>query len=134
MSGFSTLQAQHLEPVRAGMQAPANDSLRTRTQHLDDVEVRAKKTRSALSSVTPVQTITSSELQLLGITSVGDAAKRMAGVQVRDYGGIGGLQTVSVRSLGACHTAVSYDGIVVSNMQAGQIDVSRYSLSNIRQL
>lgn len=134
MSGFSTLQAQHLEPVRAGMQAPANDSLRTRTQHLDDVEVRAKKIRSALSSVTPVQTITSSELQLLGITSVGDAAKRMAGVQVRDYGGIGGLQTVSVRSLGACHTAVSYDGIVVSNMQAGQIDVSRYSLSNIRQL
>lgn len=134
MSGFSTLQAQHLEPVRTGMQAPANDSLRTRTQHLDDVEVRAKKPRSALSSVTPVQTITSSELQLLGITSVGDAAKRMAGVQVRDYGGIGGLQTVSVRSLGACHTAVSYDGIVVSNMQAGQIDVSRYSLSNIRQL
>lgn len=134
MSGLSTLQAQHLEPVRAGRQAPANDSLRTRTQHLDDVEVRAKKPRSALSSVTPVQTITSSELQLLGITSVGDAAKRMAGVQVRDYGGIGGLQTVSVRSLGACHTAVSYDGIVVSNMQAGQIDVSRYSLSNIRQL
>lgn len=134
MSGLSTLQAQHLEPVRAGMQAPANDSLRTRTQHLDDVEVRAKKPRSALSSVTSVQTITSSELQLLGITSVGDAAKRMAGVQVRDYGGIGGLQTVSVRSLGACHTAVSYDGIVVSNMQAGQIDVSRYSLSNIRQL
>lgn len=134
MSGFSTLQAQHLEPVRAGMQAPVSDSLRTRTQHLDDVEVRAKKPRSALSSVTPVQTITSSELQLLGITSVGDAAKRMAGVQVRDYGGIGGLQTVSVRSLGACHTAVSYDGIVVSNMQAGQIDVSRYSLSNIRQL
>lgn len=134
MSGFSTLQAQHLEPVRAGMQAPVSDSLRTRTQHLDDVEVRAKKPRSALSSVTPVQTITSSELQLLGITSVGDAAKRMAGVQVRDYGGIGGLQTVSVRSLGACHTAVSYDGIVVSNMQAGQIDVSRYSPSNIRQL
>lgn len=134
MSGLSTLQAQHLEPVRAGMQAPVSDSLRTRTQHLDDVEVRAKKPRSALSSVTPVQTITSSELQLLGITSVGDAAKRMAGVQVRDYGGIGGLQTVSVRSLGACHTAVSYDGIVVSNMQAGQIDVSRYSLSNIRQL
>lgn len=134
MSGLSTLQAQHIEPVRAGKQASVSDSLRTRTQHLDDVEVRAKKTRSALSSVAPVQTITSSEFQLLGITSVGDAAKRMAGVQVRDYGGIGGLQTVSVRSLGACHTAVSYDGIVVSNMQAGQIDVSRYSLSTIRQL
>lgn len=134
MSGLSTLQAQHIEPVRAGKQASVSDTLRTRTQHLDDVEVRAKKARSALSSVTPVQTITSSEFQLLGITSVGDAAKRMAGVQVRDYGGIGGLQTVSVRSLGACHTAVSYDGIVVSNMQAGQIDVSRYSLSTIRQL
>lgn len=105
-----------------------------RTQHLQQVEVKARHSRGNVTSVAPIQQMGREDIDLLGITSVGDAARRMAGVNVRDYGGIGGMQTVSVRSLGAQHTAVSYDGIVVSNMQAGQIDVSRFSLDNISQL
>lgn len=105
-----------------------------RTRHLGQVEVNARHARSSVASASPVQQMGREDIDLLGITSVGDAARRMAGVNVRDYGGIGGMQTVSVRSLGAQHTAVSYDGIVVSNMQAGQIDVSRFSLDNISQL
>lgn len=108
------------------------DSLRTHRLH--DVEVSARRFRSSVTSVAPVQQMGREDIDLLGITSVGDAARRMAGVNVRDYGGIGGMQTVSVRSLGAQHTAVSYDGIVVSNMQAGQIDISRFSLDNISRL
>ena len=63
-----------------------------------------------------------------------DAVRRFAGTNVRDYGGIGGLKTVSVRNLGAAHTAVSYDGVVVSNSQAGQIDIGRFSLDNVSSL
>ena len=63
-----------------------------------------------------------------------DAVRRFAGANVRDYGGIGGLKTVSVRSLGATHTAVSYDGVAVSNCQAGQIDIGRFSLDDIDML
>jgi len=63
-----------------------------------------------------------------------DAVKRLAGTQVRDYGGIGGMKTVSVRNLGAAHTAVVYDGVAVSNCQAGQIDIGRFSLDNIEAL
>ena len=48
-----------------------------------------------------------------------DAVRRFAGANVKDYGGIGGLKTVSIRNMGAAHTAVSYDGVVVSNCQAG---------------
>ena len=57
-----------------------------------------------------------------------------AGANVKDYGGIGGLKTVSVRNIGAAHTAVSYDGVVVSNSQAGQIDIGRFSLDNVSTL
>ncbi len=63
-----------------------------------------------------------------------DAVRRFAGTNVRDYGGIGGLKTVSIRNLGAAHTAVSYDGVVVSNSQAGQIDIGRFSLDNVSSL
>ena len=41
--------------------------------------------------------------------NVADALRYLAGVQVKDYGGIGGLKTVNVRSLGSQHVAVSYD-------------------------
>ena len=53
---------------------------------------------------------------------------------VKDYGGIGGLKTVSIRSLGAQHTAVGYDGITLTDCQTGQIDIGRFSLDNVDRL
>jgi len=44
------------------------------------------------------------------------------------------MKTVSVRNLGAQHTAVSYDGVCLSNLQAGQIDISRYSADGLASL
>lgn len=112
--------------------AIGEDSIRS--HRLDSVEVKAVRIAENVKSVMPVQVISKERIDLLGSQTLGDAIKQFAGVTVRDYGGIGGMQTVSVRSLGASHTAVSYDGVVVSNMQAGQIDVSRFSLDNVAQL
>ena len=69
-----------------------------------------------------------------GLQNIADAVRRFAGANVKDYGGIGGLKTVSVRSLGATHTAVAYDGVAVSNTQAGQIDIGRFALDDIDML
>jgi vitamin B12 transporter len=55
-------------------------------------------------------------------------------VMLKDYGGIGGLKTVSVRSLGAEHTAVQVDGVKISDNQTGQIDLGRFSLENVERL
>ena len=40
------------------------------------------------------------------ITSVADAIRYFSGVQLKDYGGVGGIKTINVRSLGSAHTAV----------------------------
>ncbi len=53
---------------------------------------------------------------------------------LKDYGGVGGLKTVSVRSLGAQHTAVLYDGVAIGDCQSGQVDISRFSLDNVSSL
>ena len=53
----------------------------------------------------------------LGIHDMGDALKRFAGVQVKDYGGVGGMKTVNIRGLGAGHTGVVYDGVQVGDCQ-----------------
>lgn len=112
----------------------AGDSLVHPMQEIGEVTVKAQKLSSAILSAQPVQTLDAGQLQALGIQQMADAVRRFAGTTVRDYGGIGGLKTVSVRSLGASHTAVSYDGVTVSNTQAGQIDIGRFSLDNVEEL
>lgn len=90
--------------------------------------------RAHTSSTAPVQSITAETMQTLGISEIGEALKLMNGVTVRDYGGLGGMKTVSVRNLGAAHTGVMYDGLPVSNAQAGQIDIARFNSWNIREV
>lgn len=111
----------------------AQDTLRT--QKIDDVVVTADRSRTAnVFSTIPMQTVSGKDIRLMGLQNIADAVKKFAGTSVKDYGGIGGMKTVSVHNLGAQHTAVSYDGIVVSNTQAGQIDIGRFSLDNVSTL
>ena len=111
----------------------AQDSLRTHT--IEDVVVTAERSRTTnVFSTIPVQSFSGDDIRLMGLQNLADAVKKFAGTSVKDYGGIGGMKTVSVRNLGAQHTAVSYDGIVVSNTQAGQIDIGRFSLDNVSLL
>ena len=111
----------------------AQDSLRTHT--IEDVVVTAERSRTAnVFSTIPVQSFSGDDIRLMGLQNLADAVKKFAGTSVKDYGGIGGMKTVSVRNLGAQHTAISYDGIVVSNTQAGQIDIGRFSLDNVSLL
>ena len=70
----------------------------------------------------------------MGVVDMPGALRRMAGVNLRDYGGAGGLKTVSVRGLGAAHTIVTYDGLAVGDARQGQTDLSRFSLDNISAL
>lgn len=60
--------------------------------------------------------------------------RRLPGVNLRDYGGAGGLKTVSVRGLGAAHTAVSLDGLPVSDAQSGQVDFRRFGAAQLQEL
>ena len=110
------------------------DSISGKIHLLDDVTVTARRMPAKITSTTSVQVLGREDLKNLGLQNMGDAVRRFAGTNVRDYGGIGGLKTVSVRNLGAAHTAVSYDGVAISNTQAGQIDIGRFSLDNVSAL
>ena len=79
----------------------------------------------------PMQVMAKSDFERLGIKELHEAVKTFSGVQIKDYGGIGGVKTVSVRSMGSQHTAISYDGVTISNAQSGQVDIGRFNLSNV---
>ena len=95
---------------------------------LEDVVVRERVLRR---EVLPVQTLSGAQLQRLSSVSVADALRYFAGVQIKDYGGVGGLKTVNVRGMGSQHVGVFYDGIQLGNAQNGQIDLGRFSLYNM---
>ena len=76
----------------------------------------------------------SADIMRYGMQNLADAVRRMPGVSLQDYGGVGGLKTVSVRGLGAKHTAVSYDGVVVSDAQSGMVDLGRFLLENVSEV
>lgn len=101
---------------------------------IGEVTVCENYRRSEIRSTAPLQILSSKNIEQLNALQVSDAVKYFTGVSVKDYGGIGGLKTVSVRSLGASHTAVSYDGITISDCQTGQIDIGRFSLDNVDML
>lgn len=98
---------------------------------LQRVDVVAVRHTDAVRATVPVQHIDRDAMMRMGMHSMTDALKHMAGLSVRDYGGAGGMKTVSVRGIGARHTAVVYDGIALSDCQTGEIDLSRYSLDHL---
>lgn len=98
---------------------------------LQNVVVTENRKKHEITSTAPLYTINNKSLSIAGITDIADALNRMPGITIRDYGGAGGMKTVSVRSFGTQHTGVSYDGIMLSDCQSGQIDLSRYSLENV---
>ncbi len=119
-------------------QNPANSPNSTDTvpdvNDIEELVVTSRRAPGKISAAAPVQTLSSADISKLGIQNMADAVRRFAGTNVKDYGGVGGLKTVSVRNMGAQHTAVSYDGSPVSNCQAGQIDIGRFSLDNVGML
>lgn len=105
-----------------------------RIYDIPEVTVSERYQTREVRATAPVQVLGKEQLNSLNVLQVSDAVKHFAGVTVKDYGGIGGLKTVSLRSLGAEHTAVSYDGITISDSQTGQVDIGRFSLDNVDQL
>ena len=84
--------------------------------------------------VIPSQRLSGEKLESLSSFSVADAIRYFSGVQIKDYGGIGGLKTVDIRSMGTNHLGVFYDGVQLGNAQNGQIDLGKFSLDNIEEI
>lgn len=91
-------------------------------------------TADRIREIVPAQKLSGEQLQRLSSNSIADALRYFSGVQIKDYGGIGGLKTVNIRSLGSQHVGVFYDGIQISNAQNGTVDLGKFSMDNMEVL
>lgn len=80
------------------------------------------------------QLLRSTDIEHLNAHNVADALRFASGVTMKDYGGMGGLKTVNLRSMGSEHVGIYYDGIELGNAQNGVIDLGQLSLDNIEEV
>lgn len=123
--------------VFIGLSASAHaqsDTITSRTHQLEGVVITESRRQHVVTSTAPVHLLDHADMLTMGMADIADALHRMPGITLRDYGGAGGMKTMSVRGLGTKHTGVSYDGVMLSECQSGEIDLSRYSLDNVDQL
>ena len=99
--------------------------------HIREIVVTSKPT---FREVIPTQKLNGKELERLNRYSVADAMRYFSGIQIKDYGGVGGIKTVNIRSMGTNHLGIYYDGIELGNAQNGQIDLGQFSLDNIEEI
>lgn len=103
------------------------------TKKLREVTISTSRTE-LLKSIIPAQQLNASQFIRYSAFTVADALRGFSGVNVKDYGGVGGLKTISVRGLGANHTAVLFDGIQMSDAENGQIDLGKFNLNNVQSI
>lgn len=103
----------------------------SKVYQLKEVSVVRNRFRN---EIIPVQVLAGKELENLSAYSVADAVRYFSGIQIKDYGGIGGLKTVNIRSMGSHHVGVFFDGIQVGNAQNGVVDLGRFSLDNMESI
>ncbi len=87
-----------------------------------------------MREVVPSQKLNDEQLERLNTLSVADALRYFSGIQLKDYGGVGGIKTVNIRSMGSHHLGISYDGVQLGNAQNGQIDLGQFSLDNVEEI
>ena len=90
-------------PSLGVLAAEPQDTTAERMLNLKEVVVTATVPQI---DVIPAQKLSGEELKRLNSNSVADALRYFSGVQVKDYGGVGGIKTVNIRSMGTNHTGV----------------------------
>lgn len=128
IKGYSLL----LFTVQAALGTRASAQTDT-SKRLNEVKVSSSAIPQIQNPV-PVQSISVADFKRTASFNIADVIRDFAGVNIKDYGGIGGLKTVSVRSLGADNTAVLYNGVQLNDAQNGQIDLSKFNLNNVEEI
>jgi len=118
----------------ASMEASTPDSILILQSPINYLDVVVVSQVQRFQGTIPALEITRTDLRRYAALSVADVLRHCAGIQVKDYGGIGGIKTVNVRSMGSQHTGIFYDGVQLGNAQNGQIDLGQLSTDNLESV
>ncbi|MCX7879584.1 MAG: TonB-dependent receptor plug domain-containing protein [Ignavibacteria bacterium] len=74
------------------------------------------------------------DLKDFNLRQLSEAISLLPGVYVRDYGGLGGIKTISLRGFSAVNTAILLDGEKINNQQNGIFDLNLLPLPFVDEI
>ena len=99
------------------------------------VTITATRGKSLATEIpASVDVITSEMIELQNPDNIAEAIEAVQGVNIRDYGGLGGLKTISIRGSTSSQVLVMLDGQKINNAQSSQVDLSTISVEGIEKI
>ncbi|MBI5208317.1 MAG: TonB-dependent receptor, partial [Candidatus Firestonebacteria bacterium] len=102
---------------------------------LEEIEVTATRIGQSLRDI-PIATkvITQEDIKASNANNVADVIKDAVGVEIKSYGTLGSLNTVSLRGSTSDQVLVLIDGRPVNSISTGSANLSEISLDNIEKI
>ncbi len=116
--------------LSATAHAGETDTLHTKTVVVTDKKINYSETQKYVASTT----IGKSLIDQKGSETLNEALNSVPGIFIKDYGGLGGLKTISVRGTSSNQTAVMIDGIKLNSSQNGSVDLGILSTDIANQI
>ncbi len=115
--------------------SPPAPILAPRTETIEPVVVTATKIEEPLEHLgAAVTVITEDELKTYSYPTVGDALRRVSGLEVQRSGGFGKLTEIRIRGTTPQQVQVLIDGVRVKSPTSGDFDFSDLSSDQIERI
>lgn len=111
------------------------DSVVVQAYTLKEILVTATRLPHTVAlSASPVTVLNKAELNRGAAVSLAELLGPLPGLFIKDYGGWSGLKTIAQRGLGAEHTVVLINGMRVTNVQNGLVDLGLIAVDELDRL
>ena len=91
LSGTLMVCLMAFAPLEISAQKQVTDTITGKVHVIDEVTVSTTARSRNVTSTAPTLLVTQRQLLSQGVTDLSDALRRFSGVNVRDYGGAGGV-------------------------------------------
>lgn len=101
----------------------------------EEVTVTATRGNALVSEVpASVDIIDAAVIEMQKPQNLAEVMQNVQGVNIKDYGGIGGIKSVSVRGSSSGQVLVMLDGQRLNDAASGQVDFSRISVEGVEKI
>ncbi|MDB5034314.1 MAG: Iron complex outerrane recepter protein [Chlorobi bacterium] len=121
--------------AQPGTPEPGKGKDSARVYHAPEVRVEARSILTRVSRGTqPRAVVTRAQIEAANGFDLSDAVAYAPGVFVKQYGGVGGLRTISLRGTSAQQTVILIDGIRYRSSADGGFDFSNLPSASVDQV
>lgn len=110
-----------------------NDTLVKKEFPVITVEGKKKTTDNVLK-YTNASIITKNDINIINPSTLSDVIKYQPGVYIRDYGGLGGLKSISLRGTNSMQTLITFEGMRLNSSQTSMLDLNKVPISIIEEI